>query len=122
MLFLHQYMSYRFDCNNSEEKVSLENYQKFYELDSSDSESSDEEDDDKEKDDNTAPKASKNKKSKSKSSGAKIDSKVPVANIDYARGEVFMSDSSSEEEDSSGNCFVISRKVCFIYIYTYLLI
>jgi len=78
-----------------------ENYQKFYELDSSDSESSDEEDDDKEKDDNTAPKASKNKKSKSKSSGAKIDSKVPVANVDYARGEVFMSDSSSEEEDSS---------------------
>ena len=96
-----------------------ENYQKFYELDSSDSESSDEEDDDKEKDDDTAPKASKNKKSKSKSSGAKIDSKVPVANVDYARGEVFMSDSSSEEEDSSGNCCVISRKNLY-RIYTYI--
>ena len=67
-----------------------ENYQKFYDLDSSDTESSEDEDD--EKDETEKNKTPKNKKSKSKA-GTKIDSKIPVANVDYARGEVYMSDS-----------------------------
>merc|ERR1711936_48581 len=78
-----------------------ESKEKFYALDSSETESSGDDDEKDETETIKAPKASKNKKSKSKET--KIGSKIPVANIDYARGEVFMSDSSSEEEEDSSD-------------------
>ncbi len=68
-----------------------ENYEKFYQMDTSSE--SDEDDDDKEKKEE-APRASKSSKSKSKKP-EKTDGKV-----DYARGEAFLTDSSSEGDSS----------------------
>ena len=69
-----------------------ENYEKFYELESSSSEDSDDEEEEQTK--KKAPKKSKSKRDE-------VTKAIKNPDVDYARGEAVLSDSSSGEGDSS---------------------
>lgn len=78
-----------------------ENYEKFYQMESSSGEDDDDSDSDEYENPKKSPKTEKKPtKSKKDRKQNKIAKKVQDPNVDYARGEAFLTDSSSEEESS----------------------